>query len=394
MLLASSFGILAILLLFNFMAKSRPSLSGGAGQILAEANINTGRQFEIDLAKAVSVIWMILVHVDEECYKNIDFAPGLETWINLLIEFVGGPLAAPVFMLAMGIGLAYSKNQAPRANAARGVKLVGQGYLLNIARGTIPCFVFALLYNSKNLQYQGIEELLCLDILHFAGLTFVFFAIVKHFRLNDILIALIALAMLVVGSYLTPHPNMELISVWPGYFAYQNSLTPFPLLVWLIYPVTGYLFGKVLLRVADKKRFYSRLLAGGTVLCPCIAALLVWRGYALPGLFVDDAMYGQNTIKVFWILSIAAIWCGLLYFVSLALGRIKPVTRLVAFMSKKINAIFITQWILIGWMTWGNFFKCDVYGGKFLLFFAAITILTVVLVYLEGRLAAWRQNRK
>lgn len=387
MLLATAFGILAILLLLHFLANWNPAAPEGSRPILASASVNTGRQFEIDIAKAISVIWMILVHVNEECYKNIDFAPGLETWINLFIEFVGGPLAAPIFMMAMGVGMVYSKNQEPKTLALRGMKLIEQGYVLNLVRGMIPCLVFFMLHQKKSLQYQSVEELLCLDILHFAGLAFLFFALTKYLRLPDLLVASITLALLVVGSMATPiYPDGELKSVWIGYFTYQNYLTPFPLFVWLIYPVVGYGFGKVLPRVADKRKFYTRLLIGGVALFGGFTAILLSRGDSLSELFINDNMYAQNTVKVFWILGITAIWCGLLYFLSLALGRMEPAVTLVAFMSKKINAIFITQWILIGWMTWGDFFGCAVYGWKFLFFFVSISVLTVVLVYLVDRL--------
>ncbi len=386
MLVVSTLGVLAILLLLRFPVNKT---------LIAQENVNTGRQFEIDIAKVISIVWMILVHVDEECYKNIEFAPGLETGINLFIEFVGGPLAAPVFMIAMGIGMVYSKNQEPKVNAIRGLKLIQNGYLLNIARGTVPCLVFFVLYNSKDLLYTSLEELLCLDILHFAGLVFIFFALVRYFKVKDAYVALIALALLFIGSVIAPvYPDGELASIGIGYLTYQNPLTPFPFFTWLIYPVIGYLFGKVLMRVTDKTKFYTRLLAGGAGLFCVFTALLLAGDYELTELFVDDNMYDQNTVKVFWILSIAAIWSSLLYFVSLKLINVESIKKLVAFMSKKINAIFITQWILIGWMTWGNFFGCAVYGFKFLFFFVSITVLTVVLVYLTELLKEWNEKRK
>ncbi len=395
MVIASSLAILAILLFLHFLAGKRPPLSSSSGGVIAAEHVNTGRQFEIDLAKAISVIWMILVHVDEECYKGIEFAPGLETGINLFIEFAGGPLAAPIFMMAMGIGLAYSNNQTAPAHVARGIKLIGQGYLLNIMRGALPCLFFSLLYHSESLLHQSIKALLCLDILHFAGLTFLFFALMKRCKCSNLFVAFTALAMLTAGSITTPtYPEQELPSVWIGYFIYQNPLTPFPFFVWLIYPAIGYLFGKVLLRVADKTRFYGRLLIGGVVLCGCFSAVLLANGVALPELFIDDNMYAQNTVKVLWVLGIAALWCGLLYFLSLVLVKKKAIKKLVVFMSKKINAVFITQWILIGWMAAGGFFNCPVYGGKFLFFFVSIALVTVALVYFEEFLKTWWSNRK
>ncbi len=395
-LLTGIFGILAVLMLLRYMTNRMSTIpEGGVRQVIASGNVNTGRQFEIDIAKVVSIVWMVLVHVDEECYSGIEFAPGLETGINLFIEFVGGPLAAPIFMIAMGIGMVYSKKQEPKINAARGVKLIGQGYLLNIARGTIPCLLFFVLHGTQRLLPKSLEELLCLDILHFAGLVFLFFALVKYFKLDDLTLALAALLLLVIGATVNPiYPNEELASVWIGYFTYQNPLTPFPLFVWLIYPVTGYLFGKVLMRVASKAKFYIGLLICGLVLFGGFSSLLLASGYELSGLFINENMYSQGPVKVFWILSIAAIWFSVLYFISLLLNKLEFVNKLVAFMSRKINAIFITQWILIGWMTWGEYFDCAVYGFKFLFYFVAITVLTVVLVYFEDRLKARIKERK
>ncbi len=384
MAVISSLGILAIL----FLLCRRP---GNAAE-----NINTGRQFEIDLAKVISLAWMILVHVDEEFYEEGAFAPGVETWFNVFIEFTGGPLAAPVFMAAMGVGLAYSRSQAPGGNALRGLKLIGNGYILNILRGFLPCLVFFWLYNSKELFHTGIEELLCLDILHFAGLVFLFFALMKWLNAKDIWFALAAFVLLIAGSLALPfYPQKELCSVWPGYFLYQNPLTPFPFCVWLIYPVIGYLFGKVLQQVADKTRFYARLLAGGALLFALSTGLLLLSGYDLFTLFANDSTYAQNSVKVFWILGIIAVWCSLLYFISPLLANREPIKKLVAFLSKQINTVFFIQWILIGWLKFGGALQSPVvYGGKFFLFLGLIAVLTVLLTYAADYVKTRYKDRK
>ena len=61
--------------------------------------INTGRQFEFDVAKAFAVFFMIVVHVFEHTVIY-DKSP---LWY--LVEFFGCAPSAGVFMFAMGLGM-------------------------------------------------------------------------------------------------------------------------------------------------------------------------------------------------------------------------------------------------------------------------------------------------
>lgn len=78
-------------------------------------NINTGRQVEIDIIKAVSVVvFMILCHVYE--YDTEGYTSTF-SWVS--DELLGG-LAAPVFMFAMGFGMKYSRNHSLKSQYWRG----------------------------------------------------------------------------------------------------------------------------------------------------------------------------------------------------------------------------------------------------------------------------------
>ena len=60
---------------------------------------NTGRQKETDMAKGFAIIFMIWVHVLLECTAGHD----LGVWPMLVDDIFGGPFAAPVFMVLMGL---------------------------------------------------------------------------------------------------------------------------------------------------------------------------------------------------------------------------------------------------------------------------------------------------
>ena len=69
--------------------------------IFSTKEINTGRQKELDYAKTIAILFMIIIHVWENLsiYNVVTEAPeGL--WENIL-QFGAGPLAAPVFMFCL-----------------------------------------------------------------------------------------------------------------------------------------------------------------------------------------------------------------------------------------------------------------------------------------------------
>ncbi len=93
--------------------------------------VNTGRQFEIDVAKAMAVLFMIGVHTFEQLtdMKNVT--------LYRIVELLGCPPAAGVFMFAMGIGMVYTKHNSPTEFARRGGKLILMGIVLNFFREII-----------------------------------------------------------------------------------------------------------------------------------------------------------------------------------------------------------------------------------------------------------------
>ncbi|WP_458404220.1 heparan-alpha-glucosaminide N-acetyltransferase domain-containing protein [Methanobrevibacter sp.] len=104
--------------------------------------VNTGRQMELDIAKAFSIIFMIFLHV-------LMVVGGFENTVSPTYNFIigqvlGRPCAAPVFMFCMGVGIIYSRHSQWDSMIKRGVKLYLLGILVNIFEFILPNYAAGL----------------------------------------------------------------------------------------------------------------------------------------------------------------------------------------------------------------------------------------------------------
>lgn len=210
--------------------------------IFGEKEVNTGRQVELDIAKGFAILFMVWVHTAETF--------GNEQGIgNAIVEILGGPFAAPVFMVCMGIGMRYAKKTAAKDLAKRGAGLLFTGLILNVFRYVIPLFI-GYAATGETLFLYTFPFLFGVDILEFAGLAFLFFALAKKFSWSDKSLAAIAVLSSLCGMLLKEmstgflYADQFLGYIWGN----DEAETYFPFLNWILFPVFGYLFGKLLRR--------------------------------------------------------------------------------------------------------------------------------------------------
>ena len=87
-------------------------------------SITNQRHFEVDAEKAFVIVVMGVIHV-YEILSNIDYHTTLPTgFFRIILEFLAGPLGAPVFMFAMGIGMIFTRHDSPEQFIRRGIRLI------------------------------------------------------------------------------------------------------------------------------------------------------------------------------------------------------------------------------------------------------------------------------
>jgi len=314
-------------------------------KMLLEGPHNNGRQMEIDLARGLAVLFMIIIHFQEYFLKLSYW----ETDWALAGDFLGSVPAAPVFMFLMGVGFVYSRHQEPKYFAKRGLQLLVGAYVLNILRGLIPCLIVWWQTGYQEDYAYAWETVFFVDILQFAGLTLLSFALFKYLRLNNWLIALLGLLLALLNFFLLgiQSDNLYFVAV-TGLFWGSGEVSYFPYLSWIFYPIAGFLFGGFLIRCGNKIRFYALcLLLGGLVWFG--SAFGLQEGYGIDiGLFSDYSYYHHTLLGNVAFTGFILWWLGILFFLFPLVPKFAM--RTIQRWSYNVTQIYIAQWLIIGWL--------------------------------------------
>lgn len=341
-------------------------------------NVNTGRQLELDMAKGFAIMFMIWTHVFDE------LSPDTKGILSILIRnILGGPFAAPVFMICLGIGICYSKNNTPKNLLKRGFNLLGIGILLNLFRYVLPNLVKYALTNENTYLYKTVS-LFNVDILQFAGLAFIFLSMTQKLKLKHITLVFIGVIASILG--------MALRWVSTGYYVADQFLgflwgtdteTYFPFLNWIIFPIAGLVFGSFLKRCKDKRNFYLKvsMLCGGLMIIYLILTIRYGMMFSSSGSYFFLGLFDAS----FFIL-LAIMVFGLNYAILHLFRNVS--FQLFMRLSKNINAIYCIHWILLGLFGIIMQFLTKVNNLSFL----QGTLIAAILLILSDRLAEWYHN--
>ena len=309
--------------------------------------VNTGRQPELDVAKVFAILYMVVIHVYEEM-SVVRYWTRPDSLFRGVLEFLGGPLAAPVFMFAMGVGMVYTKRRNPRAFAIRGLKLLAAAYILNVVRMTVP-YCLALLSGDSWGSWTAVDTIGLVDILQFAGVAFLLTALLEKCRAGRWVVLAVALLLQGLGIMLLHSfdglPSAAQYAV--GLFFHTNSNVAFPLTLWYVYPAFGLCFGEFLQTVADKKRTYNSIAMVSAAGLLAMSASMKYMGWNLLDNFAlaGDAYYIQHLPQTLWTLAVIGLQLFVCYRISLMLpGRM---TEAAEFISRRLNTIYLIQWVII-----------------------------------------------
>ena len=229
----------------------------------AKEKVNRGRQPEMDWLKAFCIVCMIILHIYEDC---TDHPSG---FLNSTLEWICTFTGAATFMVCMGIGMRYSRNQEPKNYLLRGLELITVSQFLNIVRGAVPNLI-AYWIKGEPVFIANSVLVVQADVLTFAGLAFIAMALLKLIKVPDIGILIIGVVLNVVAIPLSSPPvdtSNYLLNQFIGFFVVTEAEAYFTFFAYFVFVAFGYFIGGLYPRITDKDGLSNRILLFVTPVC-------------------------------------------------------------------------------------------------------------------------------
>lgn len=306
----------------------------------------------VDLARGLAVLFMIGVHV-LEVYANPEVTNSV---FGQVVEFLGGPPAAPVFMMLMGLSFAYSKKKDMRSGIIRGIKIFISGYLLNLLRGVLPLWAAQIISipvteGMTPEQSNLLNIFLISDILQFAGIALIIMVIIRELKINRYVLISIAFLISMLSPFLwkikIEIPVVEQVAdlFWGdkplgGFIA---NMVNFPVFPWITFPLIGMVVGEVFACSTDLSKSYKKIgLIGGMIMITGLAITALDPDYHL-----NDYYHSRQGAMIF-MAGFTLIWLYLCNIVTDKIQRNKAFDLLYDW-SRNVTTIYFIQWVLIIW---------------------------------------------
>ncbi|NLI70184.1 MAG: DUF1624 domain-containing protein [Firmicutes bacterium] len=355
---------------------------------------------ELDLLRGYAIFGFIIYHVV--------LILGSETVVDdSLLGFMAFVLFWPIggkafFQIGIGIYLVYARSST-RTLVKRGLAILAAGYALNmvrflpvivgILRGTLVMEDFPLFRNVGDIIF-------CADIFQFAGLAFLAYALIrKLFRgmVKPIHWIYMSLGVILISPFLAPlltgniHIDRFLEPLW-GY----GKHIWFPFFPTFCYTLLGAMFGCMLIKIKSFRNHELSFMILSTL--TFALGILLTDFFRQPSASIYFKILGPDFVydspEVFIkVMGYTTFQQAIAVCLNLYVSK-NIIFRFYRYMSYNITAIFVWQWIIIGWIT-GIYFRAFWQQNvtECVVVIAITTVLAIILTELTKKIGKGMKNR-
>ena len=337
----------------------------------AKEPINLGRQKELDIAKGIAIIFMVLCHGFEIMGWFFDPEISSDVAYFILDVVLGGSFAAPVFIFCMGISFAYSRKSSAEDMFRRALKTAGMVLLFEIARTVLPGLLqWVISGDPECIEY--VDIFFSVDILQFVTMAMLVIALFKKLKLKPFVMVIIAVICSVIGQLLQGVTTGSYIGdIAVGFLWHSREYAYFPLLNWLIFPVCGYAFSSIWQRLQDKERFFRLVTPISWMISVIYFVSMIFLGeYYLSGY----EYYGLGILDVAFALIVCFAMIGLGYYLNKWGGR---VASWLGSMGNRVTSIYCIHWTLYCFMYVFLFCFLENYVPQWVMLLTGVLVLIV-----------------
>jgi surface polysaccharide O-acyltransferase-like enzyme len=298
----------------------------------------------LDLARGFTVLLFAPVH-SVLLYST----PAVKaSFLGALLGWLAEGPGAELFMLLMGLFFAFgTEHKSFLSVCQRAFTLLILAYALNVLKFVLPLKLHLL--SAGLLNELGVRDneggvlsaFLMGDILHFAALALPILWLVT--RLPNYAGQAILLALLV--ACLSPicwdlHSANPFVNYLLTLAGGQPPQVFFPILPWLVYPLTGLAIGYYLKKAPAFVVFW---------IMACAGIILLMVSTCFPPDSVPEPFYRTGPAHTFYHLGIVLVWLYVCYWISCHVARTWFV-RLLGYLSRNITQVYVIQWVVICWL--------------------------------------------
>ena len=321
-------------------ASAAQRAAGGERRSFGPLLTTDGRLRFLDLARGLAIVFMVFQHV------QIMFAVGTGEGSALgeVFLLLGTAPAAPVFMVAMGFLFGSSARTGVRSGVVRGLQLFALGYALNLLRFVLPLLVNGDPGVVKAFGGTWWGPFFEIDILQLAGLSLIVLAPVKRYLRDPRLVLALAALVATISPLLWGAGGSFVLGPLWG----TGDWVSFPFFPWIAYPFLGLSLAGFTARATSARRLMSAWALAGAAAVLAGAALVVLVPIESVILAIGD--YYRSGLPVQLVLAgFVLLWLPLLWWLDRRLAwRAAP--RYLTSLSRSITAVYLIQWVLIGWL--------------------------------------------
>ena len=296
------------------------------------------RSATADLLKGIAVVLMIQIHIVQLFATQEIFTSEAGKWLL----FLGGPLCAPVFMIIFGYYMASSKKNK-KQRIKHGCILFLAGMLLNLVLN----FNLLLHISLGKINLPIWPYIFGVDILQFAGISMILFALLKKIFKKSVFIILgFSFMAAYLGHYLLNVLSQENpLQYVASYFYGASTWSYFPVFPWIAYAFLGFAFYQLRQKYDIQKVLQPSLkIIFGIFFI--IFLVFTWQ-YAVNAASNLQDYYHHGLRFYFWTLIFLIYYSILINQIASIVGRTVFFTYL-QWLGKNVTVVYIIQWILIG----------------------------------------------
>lgn len=298
----------------------------------------------LDLARGFTVLFFAPVHAvllfsKPEVYN---------TPFGLFLTFIAEDIGAQVFMLLMGISFVLSKRNDFNSVIKKVAWLLAAGYVLNFLKFVLPAMsnilpagVYTELQVSRNCCGY-IKMLLTGDILQFAAIAMFIIYAVSRLPRYPLWASVVAIVICFVSPLLyDKHGNNAFCNYLLQLVSGQPPRVFFPLLPWLVYPLTGLVIGYFI-------RLQKPLVFGYCMMAGFILMLLSCSEWLPYHDKLNESFYRTYPPGTLYHLGMVLVWLYIVHWIAKHHPH-RLLLKPFSFLSKHITLIYCVQWIILCW---------------------------------------------